>query len=329
VAAPGAETVVELIRHALILIEKDQPAVALPVLRKASAVAPDDATVRHYLGYALWRIGQADAAAVELERALDLAPGNTDTQYILGRIVASRAAALIESQKPAEAVPLLRRASDLAPNEPGIHHYLGYALWSSGKPDDAAVAFTKALELAPDNAYTMYFLGRIAASQGETSRAIELYESVVASGNPIYDTLQQIGKAYLREGKTQKALEATQRALQQQPLDGALHYQLGRIYLQLNRRGQAQDEFDTAKRLKAADQEAIRKLLALDLAIEDRKNSEVKQLRESCWLSQAKIQKYCYSSGARWVRADFTRRPFDHCNWLSGCCQVRSTASRT
>ena len=262
------------------LMEEEKPAAALPLLRRAADLAPDDAGVRHYLGYALWRIGQADAAAVELERALKLAPGNSDTLYILGRIAASRAGALIEAQKPAAALPLLRKAARLAPDEAGIHHYLGYALWSTGKPDEAAVAFRRALELAPDNVYTMYFLGRIAASRGQDDRAIELYEAMVAAGEPIYDTYQQVGKAYLKKGQTQKAREATQQALRQKPLDGGLHYQLGRIYLQLNRRSEAQDEFDTAKRLKAADQQAIRKLLALDLAIEDKKDAEVRRLRE-------------------------------------------------
>ena len=157
---------------------------------------------------------------------------------------------------------------------------MGYALWSSGKSEEAAAAFEKALELAPDNAYTMYFLGRIADSQGRINRAIGLYESAIASGNPVYDTYQQVGKGYLRQGQDQKALEATQLALQQKPLDGALHYQLGRIYLRLNRRTEAQDKFETAQRLKAADQEAIRNLLALKLAIEDERNFEVKRLRE-------------------------------------------------
>ena len=279
VAAPGVETARDLFQNARTLIEKEKPAAALPLLQRAADLAPDDAAVRHYLGYALWRIGQADAAEIELKRALKLAPDHTETLYILGRIAASRAAALIETQKPAEAVPLLQRAVILAPNEAGIHHYLGYALWSTGKPDEAAVAFTKALELAPGNAYTMYFLGRIAASRGQSERAIELYEAMLASGEPIYDTYQQVGKAYLRMGETQQALEATQRALRQKPLDGGLHYQMGRIYLQMNRRSAAQDEFDTAKRLKAADQEAIRKLLALDLAVEDKKEAEVRRLR--------------------------------------------------
>ena len=190
-AAAGAETVEDVVQDALLLIEQDQPAGAVPVLRRAVELDPDNAVVRHSLGYALWRIGQVDAAAVELERALDLSPGNPDTRYILGRIVATRASALIESQKPGQAVPLLQRAADLAPGEAGIHHYLGYALWSSGSPDEAALAFERALELAPENAYTMYFLGRIAASRGQTERATELYEAVVDSGSPVYDTHQQ------------------------------------------------------------------------------------------------------------------------------------------
>ena len=125
-AAPAAETARDLFDDAMALMEEEKLAAAVPLLRRAADLAPEDAAVRHYLGYALWRIGQGDAAAVELERALKLAPGNADTMYILGRIAAARAGALIETQKPAEALPLLQSAAGLAPNEAGIHHYLGY-----------------------------------------------------------------------------------------------------------------------------------------------------------------------------------------------------------
>ena len=73
-AAPAAETARDLFHDAMALMEEEKPAAAVPLLRRAADLAPDDAPVRHYLGYALWRIGQADAAAIELERALKLAP---------------------------------------------------------------------------------------------------------------------------------------------------------------------------------------------------------------------------------------------------------------
>src|SRR2546426_577004 len=72
------------------LIEKDQFSAAVERLRKAAALTPNQARVRHYLGYALWKLGQTGPATIEFERALRLDPQNTYTRYFLGRIAYSQ-----------------------------------------------------------------------------------------------------------------------------------------------------------------------------------------------------------------------------------------------
>src|SRR5204863_2065019 len=53
-----------------------------------------------------------------------------------------------------------------------------------------------------------------------------------------------------------------QQVSRQAPWDGSLHYQLGRIYQRLGQTGMARDEFSMSERLKAADRQAVEKLLA-------------------------------------------------------------------
>ena len=191
-----------------------------------------------------------------------------------------KAIELIDQEQFLAAIPILQQVASLAPNQARVHYYLGYAFWKDRRWSAATTEFESALKLEPGNRYTKYFLGRIAYTQGFLDRAMKLYEDVSASGGPIFDTYQRLGQVYLRMEKPAKALELIQQALLLTPLDGGLHYQLGKIYRQLGRLEEAQQEFEAAERLKRADQVLIQKLLQLSEAIGKKQNDKVLKLRE-------------------------------------------------
>ena len=86
---------------------------------------------------------------------------------------------LIEKDRFAAAIPLLRQAVDLDPQEARIHHYLGYALWKTRQWSAASAEFETAHKLEPGNPYTEYFQARIAYSEGYLDRAVHLYEAAL------------------------------------------------------------------------------------------------------------------------------------------------------
>lgn len=215
------------------------------------------------------------------------APRPTDVAGAAGDLF-QRAADLIEKEQFSAAIPLLQKAAALAPNEGRIHHYLGYALWKTHEWNDATTEFDRALKLEPNNPYTKYFQARIAYSQNHVDRAIYLYEAVNASGSPVFDTYQRLGQAYFRKGNLMKALETTQAALQQAPWDGAVHYQLAKIYQRTGRLDEARQEFESADRLKKADQAAIQRLLELSGAIQAKQSDRVLKLRDEVLSQSAK-----------------------------------------
>ena len=186
---------------------------------------------------------------------------------------------LIETDRASEAIPLLRRAIELAPNHGRLHHYLGYALLKERQLPAAQKEFETALKLEPGNVYSEYFLAQTLDAQGLRERALSLYEAIVASGNAIYDSYQRLGQAYARRKEFDKAIAMMQQALQQTPWDGALHYQLGSIYRQIGREDAARQEFETSERLKRSDQSSIQKLLELEAAIRQRETDRVQTLR--------------------------------------------------
>jgi tetratricopeptide (TPR) repeat protein len=195
-----------------------------------------------------------------------------------GQLV-QQAIALIEKEQSKAAIPLLRKALALSREDSQAHHYLGYALWKEGQPEASAVEFRRALRLDATNVYAKYFLARLGESKGQLAESAQLYEAVIAAGQPVYDTYSQLSHIYLRLGQKTKALQSLEQAVQQYPLDGALHYRLGQIYKQEGKPKEAARAFETAARLKQTDQSSIQKTLDLSVALQNKQVEQVLKLR--------------------------------------------------
>lgn len=81
-------------------------------------------------------------------------PGNAVAPHLLG---------VLESQsgRSRAAIPLLRGAVALLPDDPDFTGNLALALRAAGESDDAARALTRALMLAPDQPEAAYNLGNL------------------------------------------------------------------------------------------------------------------------------------------------------------------------
>lgn len=193
----------------------------------------------------------------------------------------NQAATLIKQGRYSDAVPPLKQAAKLAPNQASVHHYLGYAYWKLDRWKDADAEFLQARKLNPKNPYTCYFLARIAGTLGREDQAIEYYQAILRMGPPVYDTNQRLGEAYLNMGSLIKARARIEAALQETPWDGSLYYQLARIDQRQHHLAPARREFAAASRLQHASQASIQRLLALDVAVEKRQSAQVQTLRQS------------------------------------------------
>ena len=71
-----------------------------------------------------------------------------------------------------------------------------------------------------------------------------------------------------------------QQALQETPWDGALHFQLAKVYRQMGRREESQREFHASERLKQADQTSIQQLVELSEAIRQKDRAAALKLRD-------------------------------------------------
>lgn len=111
---------------------------ALPYLRRAVELAPDDAVALNYLGYAQIERGEniAEARAL-LEHARNLQPDDASITDSLGW-------AYVQSGDIARAVPLLEEAVRGEPGDVVMNEHLGDAYWRAGRRVDARYAWTAA-----------------------------------------------------------------------------------------------------------------------------------------------------------------------------------------
>lgn len=121
----------------------EQSAAALPHLRRAAELRPQDATIRHALGLGLYRAGVPEDALDHLHYAV-AHDANPDFAETLG-------ACLMTLLRPDEAEPYLRRVAEARPDDPTAWANLGAALVDVNRCEDAVAACDRALAVDPEH----------------------------------------------------------------------------------------------------------------------------------------------------------------------------------
>lgn len=174
-----------------------------------------------------------------------------------------RGVALLDKDRYEEAIKEFNQA--IAANSKGAEalYQLGLAQWKLGRPTEASASFVRALQLAPDHALARYYLGRTFLQAQNLPKAIESFEKVIQLGNgkPVVDEYFQLGKTYLTLKKTADAIRILEAGTKVQPRDDRLYAQLGRGYLSLGRKPEAEAALAKSKELRDYQREATSRLL--------------------------------------------------------------------
>ena len=85
----------------------------------------------------------------------------------------AKAAELIEAEKFAEALPLLRKAEAREPDNPDVHNYLGYAHRKLNRYDAALEHYKIAIRLSPKHREANEYLGELYLALGDLAKAEE------------------------------------------------------------------------------------------------------------------------------------------------------------
>jgi tetratricopeptide (TPR) repeat protein len=263
---------------------------ALPALRRAAELMPQDPEAHANLGSELHARGQWEAALESLRRSLALERRNAnalaeagDAQRALGH--------------PREAVELYGWALELDPRRRDVHNNLGNAHLALGAPAEAARAYRRALELKEDDAQVLCNLGNALRQLAEfdealavTRRALALAPRLAmahnnlglllsATGqreagaasyrealrlNPAYpEAARNLARVLRDQGQLREAVALYGQALQLDPSQSDAHCDLGYALFDARRLSEAAASFRQALALRPGSVSALLGLAAV------------------------------------------------------------------
>ena len=196
-----------------ILIDEQRFGEAMRIAQ--DAVATGTATVADYarLGDVLAGAKRYNEAADAYARAIAMAGAN-GAKDELWPLHLLRATALEDANRWSESKEALHRALALAPEQPLILNFLGYAMLERGEQLDVAEAMIrKASGLAPDEASITDSLGWALFKRGRLPEAIETLQRAAASDPQQYEIHEHLGDALYASGRRYEARFAWQAAL--------------------------------------------------------------------------------------------------------------------
>ncbi len=144
----------DLFEGAAARIRNGQYSSAVPLLHQAIALAPEVASLHHYLGYTLWKLNQWNEAAGEFEKARQLDPTNPYTCYFLARIAQS-------SGDVDRSILFYEKVLKLGPAIYDTNQRLGQEYFDKGSPGKARIRIESALQETPWDGSLYFQLGKI------------------------------------------------------------------------------------------------------------------------------------------------------------------------
>jgi uncharacterized protein (TIGR03790 family) len=151
---------------------------ARTALEQASELAPQVAQLHILVADLLTGEGNLEGAAQRYEKALVIQPSNAAALNNLAYDMAVR------QKKPAEALPLARKAMSIAPGSPGIADTVGWIEFLLGNTAEAVRLLVPAAKADPGNAdirlhcaFALAAQGARAAAAGELTMALKLQPS--------------------------------------------------------------------------------------------------------------------------------------------------------
>ena len=120
--------------------------------------------------------------------------------FLLGTIA-------IKSKAPADALPYLRRAIDLEPEDLEFRKVLGTALQDQEQPNEALVHYKYVLDVAPDTPKIIYKSAQCHELLGRIDEAIEALRTAVSLNPAFYPAVLKLAQLMRAEGDTKAAVK--------------------------------------------------------------------------------------------------------------------------
>ncbi|HEX3034421.1 MAG TPA: TonB-dependent receptor [Thermodesulfobacteriota bacterium] len=170
---------------------------------------PEDVRDPRFFAYRaslLLSVGRVDEAGVDIEKAMDLDP-NDSNALALQTIIA-----VVQNEKE-KALNVAQKAVEADPNSATALIALSYAQQAGFDLEGAQASLEKAVGLEPENALAWVRLAELWLSFGELDKALEAAQKAVNLEPDLSRTQTVLGFAYLTQVKTKRARDAFEKAI--------------------------------------------------------------------------------------------------------------------
>jgi Flp pilus assembly protein TadD len=156
----------------------------------------------------------------------------------------------VQIEAPFEAVRILERAVQLAPDDHRTHNSLGTAYLISLRLDDAATEFQRAIDLDSKDEFANLNLGHLARATGDYQRAVSFYRNQIALKKDDAEAHGGLAIALLALGRDEEAAVEVKKTMELAPLDYRFMTQLGFFYVCRKKAAQARPLIEQATKIE-------------------------------------------------------------------------------
>ncbi len=213
-------------------LDRGDYAAAEQIFSKLVAADPKDYSALFNLALAESSLKKDDAAIEHYKQTLTIKPNLYEAELNSGILY-------LRNHRAADALPLLRDATQQKPKEARPKRYLADSLLATGDWEAAANAYGEALTLDPKLAGAELGLGQSLLHQNKLDEALPRYRQAAQLDPQLKSFLLEIATAFEKADRSNEAMAI----LKEFPNNAGAREELGRLYLAANQPAAAVEEF--------------------------------------------------------------------------------------
>lgn len=199
------------------------------------------------LGLSSFMLGRKAEAETELWRACELAPGDIESRYYLGRVQ-------FERQNMPAALESFRLVVAREPASVRGYNHLGQTLEGLARFGEAREAYQTAVRIEQEQTrkseWPYFNLGVLAIKEGHAEEAVRWLKEALARRPSWPEATVQLAAAMGSLQQYEEARQLLEGLVKAEPRNAAAHYQLARLLIKMRRPEEAQRHFQLFSELK-------------------------------------------------------------------------------
>ena len=249
---------------------------AIAEMNDEISLQPKNAEALTWLGIMELQAGRPKLAAVPLDQAGELMPGDQNILYYQVRahtlaaqesfralfkidpdsayVHRAQAEIYSESEQPDKAIVEYQAAIKKSPSNAELYEALGNEEQKVSHTAEAQSAYQLELALTPGSAIALFNLGKIQVETADAQQGVALLQRAFDAHASPAPTCFYLGLGLSKLGKNEEAVGWLERVLKSNPSDFIEqrdYYELVRVYQRLNRKADSERALEELKKLKA------------------------------------------------------------------------------